>query len=58
MKSIDQLAQAAFTAYRVHAGSQTLDGQPLPLWEELSYIRQACWVEAARAVVAEIKHLH
>ena len=58
MKSIEDLARLAHAAYTRRAGGHTLDGEPLPQWHELAEIRQRCWIEAARAVADEFKHLH
>lgn len=58
LKSFNQLARVAYVAYSKRAGGKALDGRPLPVWETLNPERQACWVEAARAIADEVKHIH
>lgn len=58
MKSLNQLARVAYAKYCQRAGGKTFDGKPLPEWLTLGAERQACWIEAARAVYEEVKHLH
>jgi hypothetical protein len=58
MKSFVQLAQAAYEAYSQRAGGLTFAGDAFPLWADIGVERQACWIEAVKAVAAEIAAIH
>ena len=58
MKSIEQIAQAAYAAYCRKAGGKTFDGKPLPTYEQLGTDRQQCWIAAVQAVRKEIEAVH
>lgn len=58
MKSLNQLARKAYAAYCQRAGEAAMGGRPVPDWLHLSAEQQACWIEAARAVHEEVKHIH
>jgi hypothetical protein len=58
MKSIEQIAQAAYAAYCHKAGGKTFDGKPLPTYEQLGTDRQQCWIAAVQAVRTEIAAVH
>lgn len=58
VKSLNQLARMAYAAYCQRAGGKTFDDKPLPDWLALGAERQACWIEATRAVADQVKHLH
>lgn len=49
MKSFNALARIAYAAYVKHAV-----GGPLPAWAGLNVEHQASWIEAVKAVVAEV----
>lgn len=48
MKSFNALARMAYAAYLKRSGAQRL------IWAELDVETQACWIEAVKAVVAEV----
>ena len=60
MKSFNQLARIAYAAYckQRAIGGKTMDGMLLPVWADLGVERQACWIEAVKAVVQEVQHIH
>lgn len=58
MKSYAQLARVAYEAFYQRAGGVTYDGKPLAVWLQINAEQQACWIEAVRAVAAEVKHIH
>lgn len=58
MKTFEQLAISAYTAYAKAAGGKTHDGKPLPAYTNLGAERQACWIAAAKQVAAEIAAIH
>jgi hypothetical protein len=58
MKSFNQLARIAYAAYCKRAGGKTYDGKPLPGWTDIGVERQACWIEAVKAVVHEVQSIH
>lgn len=58
MKSLNQLARAAYSAhYKRKHHTNNIDAV-VSAWLALSAEQQACWIEAARAVYEEVKHLH
>lgn len=57
MKSIEQLAAAAYQAYCKQAG-KTFDDKPLPSWEQLGADRRCCWVAATKQLWAEFTFVH
>ena len=54
MKSFEQLARAAYQAHAQAQLNRAGRGTAIHPWECLKPADQACWVEAARAVAAEI----
>lgn len=58
MRSVKQLAQAAYAAYCKQAGGKTFDGKPLPTYDQLGAERQSCWISAVQAVRKEIEAVH
>ncbi len=48
MKSFNALARIAYAAYLKRSGAE------VPLWAGLSVEQQACWIEAVKAVAAEV----
>jgi hypothetical protein len=58
MKSFEQLAALAYTAYCKQAGGLTFDSKPLPTFTQLGAERQSCWMAVAKQLVAEVAALH
>ncbi|MET9396308.1 hypothetical protein [Kitasatospora sp. NPDC002965] len=44
---MQSIARAAYEAYRVHTGSRTWDGRPMPEWQDLGARIQRAWAAAA-----------
>ncbi len=58
MRSIEQLARAAYAAYCLQAASLTSINKPLPSFDEMGAERQSCWIAAVQAVRKEIEAVH
>ena len=59
MKSLNQLARVAYAAYWCRKHSKPYPEATLQSdWLALPCEQQACWIEAARAVYEEVKHIH
>lgn len=58
MKSFEQLANAAYSAYCKQAGGKTYDAKLLPTWAQLSEEHQSCWLAVAKQIVAEMAAVH
>lgn len=52
MKSFNVLARIAHGAYERRLSAY--DDQPKQVWSDLSVEQQAAWIEAVKAVVAEV----
>lgn len=52
-KTFEDLAGAGYKAYCKQAGGMTFDNKPLPEWSQIGENRQACWIAAAKEVVAQ-----
>jgi hypothetical protein len=46
----ERAVQRMWAAYSEAAGGVSIEGEPLPTWEELGEERQACWYAALRAL--------
>ena len=53
MKSFNALARIAYAAYLKRSPDKLL-----PLWPQLSVEQQAGWIEAVKAVAAEVAAIH
>lgn len=53
----DQLARAAYEAYRDAVHWVAYNGEPIPLWEEQDEIRKAGWRAAAERIHRHIVDL-
>lgn len=60
VKSFEQLAQAAYEAYRKMAVEIDQEGMAgyAESWAELEHGTQACWIAAARQLWAEFAAIH
>jgi hypothetical protein len=52
-KTIEDLAAAGYYAYCKQAGGVTFDNKMLPHWSVIGENRQACWMAAAKEVIAQ-----
>jgi hypothetical protein len=52
-KTIEELAAAGYKAYCKQAGGVTFDNKTLPHWSQIGENRQACWMAAAKEVIAQ-----
>lgn len=52
-KTFEDLAVAGYRAYCNQAGGVTFDNKTLPHWSQIGENRQACWIAAAKEVVAQ-----
>ena len=56
MKSFNALARMAHGAYERRL--QAYSDQPKQVWADLSVEQQAAWIEAVKAVAAEVAAIH
>lgn len=55
MKSFNVLARIAYAAYVARYVIATGESRTHPLWAGLSVEHQAAWIEAVKAVTAEVR---
>lgn len=52
--STDDLARTAYSTYSTTAGGKAVNGDPLPVWDDVSVHVRTCWLAAVRSVRSKL----